>query len=475
MRSLALFAFVSIGFSSPDETVKRDGIDGDWTVVSAEAAGQPIEGLKGAKLHLEGGKKTFELPSGAVERGGYKLDAAASPGAIDATTEGRPGTQKGIYALDGSALKMCFSQEGRDRPRAFATMPGSDLVLLVLERRQNAPPASGASRAFRMGFTGFIPDLTPEAVAAARKFVRENGDIIAHHIEGVPWAEALADLPFSKDFLAEWEGKRSATPPGGKVYLAISPGRGDLKPAEKALPIPAELRGKRYDDPLVKKAYLAYCRRAVEFFRPDYLAIGIEVNEIHDSGREVWSAYADLHRSVRDALKKERPQLPVFASFTLHNMIKKQGAMLEAFEALMEWNDLVAVSYYPFFVDASKRLSALDWMCERFDRFKKPYAVVETNDAAEKLVFPKAGHVIDGSPEKQLRFHERLFTLAQERKFVFVIDFIHQDYDRLWEKIAAGAPELFMAWRDCGLLDESGRPRPVLELWKGWFARRLSD
>ena len=85
-----------------------------------------------------------------------------------------------------------------------------------------------------MGFTGFGHDLTPEAVAADHKFVRDNGDILAHHIEGVPWAEALGGLPFPKAMLDEWSAKKLATPPGGKVYLAISPGRGDLKVADKA-------------------------------------------------------------------------------------------------------------------------------------------------------------------------------------------------------------------------------------------------
>jgi hypothetical protein len=65
--------------------------------------------------------------------------------------------------------------------------------------------------------------------------------------------------------------------------------------------------------------------------------------------------------------------------------------------------------------------------------------------------------------------------MAQERGFLFVIDFIHQDYDRLWEKIAAASPELFMAWRDCGLIDEAGRARPALGLWQGWFARPLEE
>jgi len=139
-------------------------------------------------------------------------------------------------------------------------------------------------RRFRMGFTPFPFDATVEALVGTREFVKTHGDIIAFHIEGVPWAECLEGQPFNPELVRDWEGQKQAIPEGGKVYLAISPGRGTLKEGEKSLPIPAELRGKPYDDPLVKRAYLAYSRRMVEFFRPDYLAIGIEVDEIRQAG-----------------------------------------------------------------------------------------------------------------------------------------------------------------------------------------------
>jgi hypothetical protein len=347
-------------------------------------------------------------------------------------------------------------------------------LLLGLFAEQHSEAVESTNRTFRMGFTGFVYDITPEAVAASRKFVRENADILAHHIEGVPWTQALHGQPFPKALIEEWEAKKLATPPKGKIYLAISPGRGDLKVADKAGPLPAELKGKSYDDPLVMKAYLAYCRRAIEFFEPDYLAIGIEVNEIHNLGPKAWDAYVALHKHVYAALKKDHPDLPIFASWTLHNMFKQRGQMLEQFKKLMTYNDLVAVSYYPFFVPDKDRLAALDWMCEQFDSFQKPYAIVETNDAAERLPLPQAKVVIEGTPEKQAAYYRRLLALAQRRHFVFVISFIHQDYDALWEKIKAAAPELFMAWRDCGLLDENGKARPARQVWADYFNLPLS-
>lgn len=330
------------------------------------------------------------------------------------------------------------------------------------------------SRPFRMGFTGFPHDITIEAVMEMRVFLEANSDILAHHIEGVPWAESLKNLPLQDSMLEEWNGKKAATPPGAKVYLSISPGRGDLKVAEKGLPLPDGLRGKAYHHPMVKQAYLAYCRRALKFFKPDYLGIGIEVNEIVNSGAATWAAYVELHKHVYHELKKEHPELPIFASFTLHSMLKGGASMFTKFTEIMPYNDFVAVSYYPFLAPSSVD-DALKWLSGHFDRFQKPYAIVETNEAAERLRLPQSGIVISGDPGKQRLYYEKLLALAQGREFEFVISFIHRDYDLLWEKIKEGAPELFMAWRDCGLMDQDGNPRPALNVWGDYFSKPLDN
>ncbi len=340
-------------------------------------------------------------------------------------------------------------------------------------RAQNGTgvPQVGQSRPFRMGLTAFPHDFTLEAVEQTRQFVRDNADLIAHHIEGVPWAEALRDAPFPKEVLDDHGSKRSMRPPGAKVYLAVSPGRGDLKlPDRGATPLPAELKGKSYDDALVQQAFLTYCRRCIDFFKPDYLAIGIETNEIFNAGAGKWRAYVELHRHIYSELKKEHPDLPIFASFTLHNMIKDRGPMLAAWKELMPCNDLVAVSYYPFLAGEPAE-KAFAWLTEKFDPFEKPYAMVETNEAGDRLAFPQSKYVIQGTPKKQAAYVRTLLDLAERRRFEFVVLFIHRDYDALWDKIKATAPELFMAWRDCGLLDEQGNARPAYAVWREYFER----
>lgn len=369
--------------------------------------------------------------------------------------------------------EACFGPRMLVRNPCFTVVVTFTLLLGTVDGSQPSVARGERSRPFRMGFTAFPHDFTPEAVEETRTFVRANADLIAHHIEGVPWTEALREEPYSKELLGAYESKRSMKAPGAKVYLAISPGRGDLKlPDKGAAPLTPELKGKSYDDPLVKRAYLAYCRRSIEFFTPDYLAIGIETNEILSVGLDKWRAYVELHRYVYRELKKEHPNLPIFASCTLHNMAKDPGRMFDAWTELMPENDLVAVSYYPFLLGWPPE-RALQWLTEKFDHFGKPYAFVETNEAADRLVFPQSKIVIDGSPQKQATYLRTLLALAEQRRFVFVVLFIHRDYDALWDKIKVTAPELFMAWRDCGLLDEQGNTRPAYSAWREYFERPL--
>jgi len=359
--------------------------------------------------------------------------------------------------------------------------PGIAVLTLTL-----LVPSSAASqdektmeRHFRMGFTGFPHDISIEALNHAREFSRQNADIIAHHIEGVPWAEVLAAKPFGNELLNEWDGKKQATPKNARVYLAISPGRGDLKPADKSLPFPQELVGKSYDDPVVMKAYLSYCRRMLQIFEPNYLAIGIEVNEIHKAGKDKWLAYATLHRHVYQALKTDHPNLPIFASFTLHGMLNETGpsreAMVTGFSQIMPFNDVVAVSFYPFIRGGTTDIDGcLRWLTDHYSGYNKPYAFVEVGEPAEQLKLASSGLVIDGTLKKQAAFYETLLSFARSHEVRFVISFVHRDYDALWEKIKGNTPEAFMVWRDCGLLDEDGKPRPAYAVWKRYFDLRLA-
>jgi hypothetical protein len=341
-------------------------------------------------------------------------------------------------------------------------------------------PAAGGQptqREFHMGFTPFPYDMTVQAIQDVEKFVRANGDLLTAHLEGVPWAEAAATAPFHPKMLEDWARHKRAVPEKGKMYLAVTPinnDRSDLaayRSEREGMPMPEAFAGKTFDDPNVAEAYLRYCRRAVEYFRPDYLAIGIEVNELYHKAPRKFPAYARLHRQVYKALKKDHPELPIFATYTLHNLLNTgwadRKAMLAACQELMEYNDFVAISYYPFMANLSgQNDQCLRWLSREFDRFGKPYAFCEMGQPAETVSFDGGKITIPSSPALQQRVLSGVLDFATSRRTEFVVWFVPRDYDAMWEKIRNTAPDFFKVWRDCGLQDGQGKPRPACQLWQ---------
>ncbi len=339
---------------------------------------------------------------------------------------------------------------------------------------------TSSRRTFRMGFTPFPYDMTLEAITEVKRFLHQNADVISIHLEGVPWLEAYEGKPYHTKLMEDWQRHKEAKPPGGKVYLSLSPlnnGRSDIagyRAAKENLPLPKAFIGKSLDAPVVVKTYLEYCRQAIRYFQPDYLTIGIEVNELFHNNRSKWEAYKCLHQRVYQELKNENPDLPICVTFTLHNMLnpdwKDRKQMLEEIKKLMAHSDLVAVSFYPFMAMLGDRMDdCLSWLYGEFDEFKKPYVFSETGQPAESVILKSLGFTIPASQESQYQVLDKLLSFAQQRQFEFLVWFLPRDYDGLWDKIRADAPEFFGVWRDCGLLDGDGNKRPAYRLWRAYF------
>ena len=98
----------------------------------------------------------------------------------------------------------------------------------------------------------------------------------------------------------------------------------------------------------------------------------------------------------------------------------------------MPYCDIVGVSYYPFIQGGTTATAAaFKWLSEKFENYDKPYAIVETGEAAQQLTFPSSGQKVQGTPEKQYAYAIQLLYLAQSRNTEFVIWFIHRVHDAL--------------------------------------------
>jgi len=351
-------------------------------------------------------------------------------------------------------------------------------------------------RPFRLGFTPFPPSVPApdgQALTETYELLRQNGDLIAHHFDdGIPWPEALAGGGFESyhpNLQADWAFRRSMSPAGHQVYVAITPisiSRDQLAPYRGAeTDTPLDLVGPEwavadFDSEIVKTAFLNHAVTTIEFFRPDYLAIGIEVNLLKKLSPERWPAYLALHRDTWSELRIRYPSLPIFVSITAADMLGElTDADLEdqrdALADLEPYMDLIGISFYPF-------LSSLGIgpvpreIFQQIDQLsRKPKAIVETGLPAQfqsLQIAPGAPpFVIDGTPEAQQDFIQALLTEAQRYRFRFVVNFIAQDYDALCNSIECMGWERL--WQDTGLWDEDGQARPALSVWRENLQREI--
>ena len=138
LSMLGLLAITSTPSAQP--TAK---LDGTWRAVAAERDGKSATDVIGHRLTFAGGK--FTITRGrdgkTLYAGTYKTERAKRPAQIDFdnTNAGPKGNWKGIYELDGVALKTCDNapDTAKARPTTFAAPAGSGHIFIAFTREKS--------------------------------------------------------------------------------------------------------------------------------------------------------------------------------------------------------------------------------------------------------------------------------------------------------------------------------------------------
>jgi len=335
-----------------------------------------------------------------------------------------------------------------------------------------------------MGFSPWPYDATVEAVNWVYGKLAAEGDVVSHHMEeGVPWPESYSGAPFSESYRNEIQSRLDRKVAGQKVLLSISPLNGwrdgmALYRNERINdPLPSPWDGYALNSAEVKTAYLNYAKRMIQYFSPDYLVIGVEVNLLIRNNKALWPAYVDLHTHVYAGIKAEHPSLPVSASFfcvpffPLWSSGDDIDDQMNGLADIEPHVDHVAFSVHPFMSALLAESFPDDYMANLFAVTDKPVAISESSYPAqvwETLSPPIL--TFNGSQEKQERFLSLMLEEAQRAKALYVIWFSVRDYDALWSG-ALGGSETALVWRDTGLYDEAGNHRTARETWMDWLGK----
>ena len=115
-------------------------LDGTWRAVAAERDGMSAPDVIGHRLTFAGAKFTITRDGKTLYAGTYKTDPAKRPAQIDFdnTGAGAKGNWKGIYDLDGAALRTCDNapDTAKPRPTAFVAPAGSGHIFIVFTREK---------------------------------------------------------------------------------------------------------------------------------------------------------------------------------------------------------------------------------------------------------------------------------------------------------------------------------------------------
>ena len=352
----------------------------------------------------------------------------------------------------------------------------------------NQPALTETSRSFYMGFTRWPPEATLDGIQRMNQFIASHADLTAIHFDGgIPWPEALTDGDYPPAVLNDWKGARDAIPPGHKLYIAITPLDGSRAALAKYWgtatdqPLPQPWDGYKLNGPEVKQAYLNFARRVIEYFHPDYFAIGIEVNIAQVKSAEVWNAYKELHQYIYEDLKKDYPNLPIFATFSNSHMNGLDGGNRVVQKAeiakLLKYSDLFGLSVYPYGPDYHNgnddpALISND-LFETALSFGKPVVVAESGMPSAD--FSAFGMNLKFTPQYQQQWIQFLMKKAQQDRFLFVVNWSSIDFDKLLKDFpTAETRELALFWVYTGLQRSDSCSKKALATWDAYLRLNYS-
>jgi len=132
----------SLTAPAADKPDDARALQGTWIPVKADLAGRPMPDAVLKTITLKLNASEYEVSvTGEPEpdKGTWELDPAAKPKGMKITGVKGPNAGKSfpaIYELEADTLRVCYDLSGAKRPTEFKTTPGTQLYLVIYNRKK---------------------------------------------------------------------------------------------------------------------------------------------------------------------------------------------------------------------------------------------------------------------------------------------------------------------------------------------------
>jgi len=320
-------------------------------------------------------------------------------------------------------------------------------------------PLAGDPRPFLLGFSDVPAQLTTDAYT--RQF-----DLVANYGEAIllqrpsSWSEFLPNASVSRGLRDEVIAAREAARARDLVVVvALDPfdagNRGRLGG------LPAAYEGRSLADRDLRDAFVAEATFIARNMRPDYLALGTEVNATYERNPEGYFAFLEAYQDAYRAVKDASPQTQVFVTFQYEELLgvvpelPPHAPRWELLDDFGEAIDLIGITSYPSFAYPTARKVPVEYFIQLQSHTELPIAFVGVGFASGA---GRAGVNASTEPE-QRRFVQRLLEDAFDMQTPLLIWFAAEDLS-----FAATPPYDLLA--SIGLREADGTPKESWTVWE---------
>ena len=319
--------------------------------------------------------------------------------------------------------------------------------------------AGGLERSFVMGVSSQPVQTSEEAYRDAFELAESAGEVVMIQ-RTPPWSEFVPGGSISSrtEQLTLLE-KELVDEHDLKLFLAIDP----TLPGDRSqlANLPENLAGEGFANEDVRDAFVAYAKYLALNYKPDYMALGVEVDMIYRArGDGSFRNFISLYFEAYDAVKSVSANTLVFPTFQYEDML---GLLNTGSTTLPSWDlvnrfdpkiDVLAVTSYPSLVFNTVSELPMDYYDALEGRIDRPvmFASVGWNSPS--------GTGSSQGPEDsaQVTYLYRVLGAAESLGARAVVWYLGRDPEAM--------PPGFEPLAHMGLHDADGNPKTVWRVWQ---------